>query len=65
MNMKQDRDLAIKFEMITRKLRESGRDLSKIPLVIEKDSQPTYLTRRIMSDLEDKGRKAVSKCRTV
>ena len=51
MNMKQDRDLAIKFEMITRKLRESGRDLSKIPLVIEKDSQPTYLTRRIMRDL--------------
>ena len=51
MNMKQDRDLAIKFDMITRKLRESGKDLSKIQIVMEKGMKPSYITKRIMQEM--------------
>lgn len=52
MNMRQDKDLAIKFDAICRKLRESGVDLSRIPIVLERNSQPSYITRRIIQDLK-------------
>ena len=53
MNMRQDRDLAIKFDMIRRKLKDTGADLSKIPIVMEKGSTASYITKRIMSELKD------------
>ena len=53
MNMRQDRDLAIRFEMITRKLRESGADLSKIPITTNENAKNnSYITRRILRDLK-------------
>ena len=52
MNMRQDRDLAIKFDYVTRKLRESGKDLSKIPIVMENGSKASYVTKRILMELE-------------
>lgn len=51
MNMTQDKDLAIKFDAICRKLRESGKDLSKIPIVLDKNSTTSYITKRIMEEL--------------
>ena len=53
MNMRQDRDLAIKFDMIRRKLKESGADLSRIKIVMEHGSKATYITQRIMMDLKE------------
>lgn len=52
MNIRQDKDLAIKFDAICRKLRESGIDLSRIPIVLEKDAQASYITKRIMEGLK-------------
>jgi len=53
MNMRQDRDLAIKFDLITRKLRESGKDLSKIVITTNEGAKnSSYITRRIMQDLK-------------
>ena len=53
MNMRQDRDLAIRFDMITRKLRESGADLSRIPITTHEDAKNnSYITRRILRDLK-------------
>ena len=49
--MKQDEDWAIKFDSIRRKLKESGADLSKIKITMEKGSVGTYLTKRIMEDM--------------
>lgn len=49
--MRQDRDLAIKFDMIRRKLKESGADLSKIKITMEKGSVASYVTKRIMEDM--------------
>ena len=53
MNMRQDRDLAIKFDMIRRKLKDTGADLSKIPIAMEKGSTASYITKRIMAELKD------------
>ena len=53
MKDKQNQDLAIKFDVITRKLKESGADLSRIPIVMEKGSNPTYITKRIMEELKN------------
>ena len=53
MNIRQDKDLAIKFDLITRKLRESGKDLSRIKITTNEDAKNnSYITRRIMQDLE-------------
>ena len=53
MNIRQDKDLAIKFDLITRKLRESGKDLSRIRITTSEDAKNnSYITRRIMQDLE-------------
>lgn len=53
MNMRQDRDLAIQFDAICRKLRESGKDLSRIPITTNENAKQTsYITKRIMMDLE-------------
>ena len=52
MNIKQDKDLAIKFDAICRKLRESGADLSRIKIVMERGSTASYVTKRILMDLE-------------
>jgi len=52
MNMQQDRDLAIRFDSITRKLRESGKDLSKIPITTHECAKNnSYITRRILKEL--------------
>ena len=53
MKEKQNQDLGIKFDVICRKLKESGADLSKIPIVMEKGSSPSYITRRIMEELKN------------
>ena len=53
MNMRQDRDLAIKFDMVRRKLLESGKDLSQIPIVMEGGKKPSYITKRIMEDMKN------------
>lgn len=52
MNIRQDNDLAIQFDAICRKLRESGKDLSKIQIVLEHGAVTTYITKRIMDDLK-------------
>lgn len=52
MNIRQDKDLAIKFDMICRKLKESGADLSKIKITMEKGSVGTYWTKRIMEGMK-------------
>lgn len=41
-------DLLIKFESIRRKLLRSGADLSKIRITMDKNSAPSYVTKRIM-----------------
>lgn len=52
MNMRQDRDLAIKFDLIARKLRESGKDLSRIRITTNEGAKNnSYITRRIMEEL--------------
>ena len=53
MNMKQDRDLAIKFDSIRRKILESGADLSKIRITLKDGSKPTYITQRIKEGLKE------------
>ena len=54
MNMRQDRDLAIKFDSITRKLRESGIDLSEIKITTNEDARRnSYITKRIMEGLSN------------
>lgn len=52
MNIRQDKDLAIRFDSITRKLRESGKDLSKIVITTNEGAKnSSYITRRIMEEL--------------
>ena len=52
MNIRQDKDIAIKFDLITRKLRESGKDLSRIRITTNEGTKNnSYITRRIMQDL--------------
>lgn len=48
-------DLLIKFEAIRRKLLRSGADLSKIRIAIDKNSAPSYVTKRIMKEMERNG----------
>ena len=55
MNMKQDRDLAIQWDMVCRKLKGTGADLSRIRIAMERNAAPSYITKRIMLELE--GRK--------
>lgn len=52
MNTYQNRDLIVQFDMVRRKLQESGKDLSRIPIVMDHDAKPSYITQRIISDLE-------------
>lgn len=52
MKEQQNADLCIQFDMITRKLRESGADLGRIKIAMERNASPSYITRRIMADLE-------------
>lgn len=52
MNMIQDKDLAIKFDAICRKLRESGKDLSRIRITTNEGAKnSSYITRRILEEL--------------
>ena len=46
-------DLLIKWETVRRKLLNSGADLSKIRIVMEKGSLPSYVTHRIIEDLKN------------
>lgn len=48
----QDIDLLIKFDVITRKLRESNYDLSKIKIVSKGGSTSSYIYRKILQELE-------------
>jgi len=52
MNMKQDRDLAIQWDMVCRKLKGTGADLGRIKIAMERNAAPSYITRRIMAELE-------------
>ena len=52
MKEQQNADLCIQFDLITRKLRESGADLGRIKIAMERNASPSYITRRIMADLE-------------
>ena len=52
MNMRQDRDIAIKWDMVCRKLKGTGADLSKIKIAMERNATPSYITKRIISELE-------------
>ena len=52
MNMIQDRDLAIKYDAICRKLKESGADLSRIKIATNDGAKRTsYITRRIIDEI--------------
>lgn len=54
MNREQNRDLAIKFDAITRKLKESGADLSRIKIATNDGAKRTsYITRRIMEEIKN------------
>lgn len=44
--------LKIEFDDITKKLKESGYNLSKIKIVMEAGKQGSYLTKRLIEDLE-------------
>lgn len=52
MKEKQNADLCIQFDSITRKLRESGANLGRIKIAMERNAAPSYITRRIMAELE-------------
>lgn len=53
MNIRQDKDLAIRFDAITRRLRESGKDLSRIVITTNEGAKNnSYITRRILQDLK-------------
>jgi len=52
MNMKQDRDIAIQFDMARRKVLESGADLSKIKIVMKEGQKPSYITQRIKEGIK-------------
>lgn len=52
MKEQQNADLCIQFDSITRKLRESGADLGRIKIAMERNASPSYITRRIMAELE-------------
>lgn len=52
MKEQQNADLCIQFDLITRKLRESGADLGRIKIAMERNASPSYITRRIMAELE-------------
>jgi len=49
----QDKDLLIKFDVITRKLRESGADLSKIRITMGYDRTNSYITKRILAEMNN------------
>ena len=54
MNMKQDRDIAIQWDMVCRKLKEAGADLSHIRIATSEDARRnSYITKRIMEDLKN------------
>lgn len=50
-------DLLIKFELIRRKLLRSGADLSKIKITMDKNSAPSYVTKRIMREMKRNGQR--------
>lgn len=52
MKEKQNADLCIQFDAITRKLKQTGADLGKIKIAMERNASPSYITRRIMAELE-------------
>ena len=51
MNREQNRDLAIKYDAICRKLKESGADLSRIRLTMADGAKPSYITMRIIDEI--------------
>ena len=54
MNKEQNRDLAIQWDMVCRKLKGSGIDLSHIKIAThESAARNSYITRRIMEDLKN------------
>lgn len=56
MNTYQNSDLIVQFDMVRRKLKESGIDLSRIKIAMEHGSKPSYITERIMRDMVRLGR---------
>ena len=54
MNREQNRDLAIQWGMVCRKLKGSGIDLSHIKIAThESAARNSYITRRIMEGLKN------------
>jgi len=53
MNAYQNRDIIVEFNMVVRKLKETGKDLSKIKIRIADGGKPSYITKRILEDLKD------------
>lgn len=53
MNMRQDRDLAIQWDMVCRKLKGTGADLSKIKIKLKDERTTSYITRKIMEGLKE------------
>ena len=45
-------DLAEQFNRITKALRDSGKDLGRIKISMEHGRTPSYITRRIIKELE-------------
>lgn len=48
----QDRDLLMRFDAITRKLRDSGIDLSGIKITTNLSHNTSYITKRILAEME-------------
>ena len=51
MNEFQELDFIAQFNVVCKKLKESGADLSKIPITMKNGSKPSYITKRIMEEM--------------
>lgn len=51
-NLPYDSYMLDRFEAVCKKLKNSGYDLSKIKIVMEKGHSGTYTTKRIMEELK-------------
>lgn len=49
----QDRDLLMRFDAITKKLRDSGIDLSGVNITTNLSHNTSYITKRIMAEMEE------------
>ena len=45
-------ELMVQFDAITKQLRESGADLSRIVIVLKGGSTKSYVTKRLLADMK-------------